>query len=118
MKKNKIWAFFLVLWLIPALCFAHVGMLNSSPAKNGIVSSPPEKVTIKFGGEVEPAFSRIEVFDQNDKKVSKKTRFLKENIIMEADLKGKLPPGVYTVKWKCMSVDGHSLDGEYTFTIE
>ena len=118
MKKNKILLFFLVLWLIPALCVAHVGMLNSTPAKNGIVSSPPEKVTMKFGGKVEPAFSKIEVFDQYNNKVSKKTRFLKENIIMETDLKDKLPPGVYTVKWKCMSIDGHSLKGEYTFTIE
>jgi len=118
MKKNKILPFFLVLWLIPALCFAHVGMLNSSPAKNGIVSSPPEKVTMKFGGELEPAFSKIEVFDQNNKKVSKKTYFRKENIIMETKLKGKLSLGVYTVKWKCMSIDGHSLNGEYTFTIE
>ena len=118
MKKNKILSFFFALLLIPALCFAHVGMLNSTPAPNGIVSSPPEKVTMKFGGELEPAFSKIEVFDQNDKKVSKKTRFREENIIMETKLKGKLSPGVYTVKWKCMSVDGHSLSGEYTFTIE
>ena len=118
MKKNMILSFFLVLWLIPALAFAHVGMLNSTPASNGIVTSPPEKVTIKFGGKLEPAFSKIEVFNPDNKKISKKTRFLKENKVMETNLKGKLPPGVYTVKWKCMSLDGHSLDGEFTFTIE
>ena len=118
MKKNKILIFFIALWLIPALCFAHVGMLNSTPAKNGFVSSSPEKVTIKFGGELEPAFSKVEVFDRNDKKVSGKTIFLKSNKVMEAELDENLPPGMYTVKMKCMSKDGHTITEEYTFTIE
>jgi methionine-rich copper-binding protein CopC len=118
MKKNKILTFFIALWLIPALCFAHVGMLNSSPAKNGVVSSSPEKVTLKFGGPLEPAFSKVEVFDENDKKVSGKTTFLKSNKVMESGLEENLPPGMYTVKIKCMSLDGHSIKEEYTFIIE
>ena len=118
MKINKILAFFVAFWLIPALGFAHVGMLNSSPAKNGFVSSSPEKVTIKFGGELEPAFSKVEVFDRNDKKVSGKTTFLKSNKVMESMLDGNLPPGMYTVNIKCMSLDGHTISEEYTFTIE
>ena len=118
MKKTKILTFFIALWLIPALCFAHVGMLNSSPAKNGFVSSSPEKVTIKFGGPLEPAFSKIEVFDEKDKKVSGKTTFLKSNKVMESGLDENLPPGMYTVKIKCMSLDGHSIKEEYTFIIE
>jgi methionine-rich copper-binding protein CopC len=118
MKKNKILAFFIVLCLIPALGFAHVGMLNSSPAKNGFVSSSPEKVTIKFGGELEPAFSKVEVFDENDKKVSGKTIFLNSNKVMESELDDNLPLGMYTVKVKCMSLDGHTIKEEYTFIIE
>ena len=118
MKKNNILAFFIALWLIPALGFAHVGMLNSSPAKNGFVSSSPEKVTVKFGGALEPAFSKLEVFDQDDKKVSGKTIFLKSNKVMESELDENLPPGMYTVKIKCMSLDGHKIKEEYTFIIE
>jgi methionine-rich copper-binding protein CopC len=118
MKRNKIMTFFVAFWLFPALCFAHVGMLNSSPAKNGFVSSAPEKVTIKFGGPLEPAFSKIEVFDQNDEKVSGKTAFLKDNKVMESPLEEDLPPGTYTVKIKCMSLDGHIIKEEFNFFIE
>ena len=118
MKRNTILTFFIAFWLIPSLCFAHVGMLNSSPAKNGFVSSSPEKVTIKFGGPLEPAFSKVEVYDENDKKVSGKTIFLKKNKVMESVLDENLPPGIYTVKIKCMSLDGHTIKEEYNFFIE
>lgn len=118
MKKNGILTLFIALWLIPVLCFAHVGMLNSSPPKNAFVSSAPEKVTVKFGGEIEPTFSNIEVFDQKGKKVSGMTKYLKDNKVMESELDENLPPGTYTVKIKCMSLDGHTIKEEYTFFIE
>ncbi len=117
-EKSKIVTFFLVIWLIPAICFAHAGMLNSNPDQNSILASSPTKVTIKLSAQVEPAFSGIEVFNLDAEKISGKTRFRKENRIMEAGLPDDLPPGVYTVKWKCMSLDGHTLSGDYTFTIE
>lgn len=63
-------------------------------------------------------FSKIEVFDQNGKKVSKETRCTQDDTVMEVALEKGLPPGTYTVKWKCMSLDGHKQTGEYTFRIE
>ena len=78
----------------------------------------PEKVVITFLGNIEPAFSKVEVFDSKNKKVSKKTTFREENTIMEAELEKDLPPGVYKVKWKCMSLDGHAQKGKYTFTVK
>ena len=118
MSKKKILTFFFAFWLIPAFCYAHVGILNTSPPKNAFVSSPPAEVMIKFGGEVEPAFSKLEVFDQKGKKVSGETVFLKDNRAMACELDENLPPGTYTVKIKCMSLDGHTVKEEYNFFIE
>jgi methionine-rich copper-binding protein CopC len=118
MKKSEIFAFFLVIWMVPAICFAHAGMLNSNPDRNSILTTAPKKVTIKMSDKVEPAFSHIEVFGVDNKKISGKTRFSQENMIMETDLPGDLPPGLYTVKWKVMSLDGHALSGDYSFTVE
>lgn len=108
----------ILLLMIPALAFSHAGILNSSPPKNGIVVTPLEKITIKLEASVEPAFSQVEVFDPYGNKVSEKTKFHKDNRIMESELKENLAPGVYKVKWNFMSLDGHTLKGEYTFTLE
>jgi len=107
----------ILLMVFPLAAAAHVYMLGMSPAEKAELSESPAKVTIEFAGSVEPAFSKIEVFDSSGKMVSKKTRFLNRDMIMEADIDGTLSPGVYTVKWRCMSLDGHSQTGEYSFTI-
>jgi copper transport protein len=104
--------------LIPTLAFSHAGILNSTPPQNGIVTTPLEKITIKLGASVEPAFSKAEVFDPEGNKVSAKTTFLKDNRVMESELQEDLAPGIYKVKWKFMSMDGHTVKGKYTFTIE
>jgi copper transport protein len=104
--------------LIPVLAYSHVGVVESSPPENGIVKSSPDKITVNFGGSIEPAFSKIEVFNPNGKKVSGKSRFLEEDSIIESNLEENLIHGVYKVKWKVMSLDGHTLKGEYTFTLE
>jgi copper transport protein len=108
----------ILLLLIPTLAFSHAGILNSTPPQNGIVKTPLEKITIKLGASVEPAFSKAEVFDPDGNKVSAKTTFLKDNRVMESELQEDLAPGIYKVKWKFMSMDGHTVKGKYTFTIE
>ena len=115
---KKIFLPLILLLLIPALAFSHAGILNSTPPKNGIVTAPLEKITIKLGASVEPAFSKAEVFDPDDNKVSAKTTFLKDNRVMESELKKNLAPGVYTVKLKFLSMDGHTVKGKYSFMIE
>jgi copper transport protein len=118
MKKNIILTFFIMLLFIPAIAFSHVGVVESSPPVDGVITTSPEKITVNFGGSIEPAFSKIEVFDPNGDKVSTKCRFLEEDSVIESDLQENLAPGVYKVKWKVMSLDGHTLKGEFNFTIE
>jgi copper transport protein len=118
MKKNLLLSFFLMFLIIPVIAYSHVAVVESSPPENGTVASSPAKITVNFGGSVEPAFSKIEVFDPNGDKVSVKCRFLEEDSVIESDLQENLAQGVYTVKWKVMSLDGHTLKGEFNFTIE
>ena len=107
-----------LLFVLPALSTGHVYIMESYPTENAVLNESPEKVTLTFLGSVEPMFSKIEVFDKDGKKVSEKTACREDDTIMEVALIEKLPPGTYTVKWKCMSLDGHKQTGEYTFKIE
>jgi len=118
MKKRIILTFFIMLLFIPAIGYSHVGVVESSPPENGTVITSPEKITVNFGGSIEPAFSKIEVFDPNGDKVSTECRFLEEDSVIESDLQENLVQGIYKVKWKVMSLDGHAIKGEYNFTIE
>lgn len=115
MKKSALSV--LLLLAIPVVAFSHVYLLECYPAQDAEMKEAPEKVTITFVGSVETAFSKIEVFDPKGEKVSEKTRFLENDTVMEVDLGGDLKPGVYEVKWVCMSLDGHKQKGEYKFTI-
>ena len=114
---KRLAALFAIL-LIPVTLFAHVYQLESYPPENAVLSESPEKVSITFLGSIEPVFSKIEVYDKNGKKVSKKIKCREDDTTMETELDRNLPAGEYRVKWKCMSLDGHKQKGEYTFKIE
>ncbi|GBE02196.1 copper transport protein YcnJ precursor [bacterium BMS3Bbin06] len=114
---KKILMSVVLLLVVPAISFGHIFMIESTPAPQSVTKKAPEKITITFAGSVERAFSRVEVFDEKGRKVSGKTGFLENDTIMEADLQGPLSSGKYTVKWKCMSLDGHSQKGKFAFTV-
>ncbi len=115
---RKIIVYCLIMAFMPVFASAHVYILECNPDQDAVLDAPPEKITITFVGSVEPFFSKIEVFDSEEKKVSgKKTEFSEDDTVMEVALNTDLPTGEYTVKWSCMSLDGHKQNGEYTFTI-
>lgn len=115
---KKIIVSFLFILMVPTLGFSHSPIKEAVPSSGEVLITSPEKVTIKFGKPVEPAFSKIEVFDQDGNKVSGKTTSLEDDTILEAGMKENVTPGEYTVKWKCMSLDGHSKSGNYKFTVK
>ncbi len=98
--------------------YAHVYILKYEPTPDAVLEEPPEEVVLTMAGSVEPLFSKIEVFDEDDVKVSGKKIFLGDNSIMKVYLRGNLALGTYTVKWLCIGLDGHKKSGRYTFSIE
>src|SRR5262245_44760689 len=87
-----------------ARCHAHHG--------------PPE-VRILFGGEIERAFSTIEVTDSAGHRVDKGNARVdeKNRQLLRVGL-GPLSPGVYRVLWRILAVDGHRNEGTYVFTVK
>jgi methionine-rich copper-binding protein CopC len=110
--------FLALLIMFPTTVSAHVHMRECSPKQGSVVTAPPGRVTITFSNSVEPVFSKVTVIDSSGTTVSGKTQFLEGNTVMETELLKNLAPGKYTVKWKCVSLDGHKQTGSYTFTIK
>ena len=118
MKKTAL--IITVLLFIPQIIFPHAYLMDSKPAEGELLTDSPEKVSLNFLGTLEQVFSKIEVLDRDDNKVSGKTEFTKtdDGTSMHVEFKHKLEPGKYTVKWTCLGMDGHKQKGSYTFTIE
>jgi methionine-rich copper-binding protein CopC len=75
-------------------------------------------VELWFNERLEPAFSRLSVWDRAGAQVD-----LKDVQVGSDDAKRlsvslpPLEPGVYVVKFRVLSVDGHVVEREFSFTI-
>ena len=106
----------LVLAAVPAV-FAHAKLLRSQPAANATLKDSPKTVDLWFSEELEPKFSAIVVTDQSGKHVDRNDVNLAEgNKRLQISLQD-LPSGIYTVDWKALSTDQHTMKGQFTFTV-
>jgi methionine-rich copper-binding protein CopC len=104
--------------LPPAEGWAHAYLVRSAPAARASVARAPARVQLWFNERLEPAYSRLSVWDGGGKRVdagdvevaaSEPTRL---SVAVPA-----LPPGPYTVKYRVLSVDGHVVESEFSFTV-
>jgi len=97
--------------------FAHAFLDHADPKVGSTVSTSPAAITIVFTEGVEPKFSRIEVFDENGRKLD--TRGLEhpkgDQLVVALP---PLKPGKYKVHWSAVSVDTHATEGTFDFSVE
>lgn len=103
-------------WSSPAP--AHSVPERFEPRRGAVLRSAPAEVRIRFDGDIEPAFSTIQVSDATGRRVDKGDGRVDERNrrLLRVSL-GALGPGVYRVAWQIMAIDGHRGEGSYTFTV-
>lgn len=108
-----------LLLLIPQVVHPHAYLIESSPEESAVLNKSPKKVALQFLGYLEHFFSKVEVYDHTGDMVSRKTQLTDSDhgTLMEATLE-ELTAGEYTVKWICISKDGHKQNGNYKFMIK
>ena len=101
------------------LAQAHAFPVRSDPRVGWTVPVSPPKVTIWFDGELEPAFSRISVYNSAKQQVDKNNSRVNgpDASVLEVDLP-PLASGTYHVYWKALAKDTHVTEGDFTFAIE
>lgn len=98
---------------------AHAALVKSEPARRAELSKAPAQVRLWFNEKIEPAYATIHVFRNGGVPVVHSTaRVDKDDAkLLVLDLP-PLDSGAYTVKYRVLSVDGHTVDYGYTFTVK
>lgn len=118
MKRIAFLAIACVLALAPVSALAHAHLDHAQPAVGSKVPAAPAEVSLWFTEAVEPKFSSIVVQDAKGTAVQTgKAEGAPDNTaVLKVKLK-PLPPGIYKVMWKILSVDTHRTEGSFSFTV-
>lgn len=107
----------LSLCVVP-MAHAHAVLDHADPRVGSVVASAPAKLSLWFAQDVEPAFSKVEVLDVNGARVDEGPAQVDpaDATVLRVALK-LLPPGSYEVRWQVLSVDTHTTQGHFRFTV-
>ena len=94
---------------------AHAFLDHASPLVGSTVQSAPHEVVLTFTQNLEPAFSTVEVTDGSGGRVDQGKASVSGNT-MRIGLKS-ISVGSYKVNWHALSVDTHSTQGSFSFTV-
>lgn len=108
----------LLLWL-PSLAWGHARLVKSLPANRVVLSQPPTQVQLWFNEPLEAQFSQLSVWNAAGQRVDAGniTTDPKDTKKLLLDLPA-LGNGVYTVKFRVLSVDSHIIENQFSFTVQ
>ena len=104
------------LWLVPSVAMAHSRLENAVPAQNATVAVSPERIELTFNTKIEK-LSNFKIWNAAGEEMEKGTVEV-DGTTMTGAVPAALPNGIYTVKWAIIGADGHSVEGDYVFTVE
>jgi methionine-rich copper-binding protein CopC len=107
----------LVVVLAPGVpAWAHATLVSADPAKDLVLGVAPTTVTLEFNERLNPDFTTIVVSDPARQRVAAAPATV-DDVRGSITLTGALGNGVYTVAYRVVSVDGHTVQGSYPFTL-
>jgi len=97
---------------------AHAFLKDAEPSVGSTVQTSPNEVRIRFTENIEPAFSKIQVFNATGNEVDKRDLHLdlSDHALLHVSLP-RLGVGTYKVVWRVVSVDTHVTNGSFTFRV-
>ena len=105
--------------LAPPKALAHAKLIRSRPDASEVLTETPASVELWFNERLEDEFNSIEVVDVAGRMVEE--GHARVNPQDRTNLRARinmLPPGSYVVRWKILSVDGHTARGRFMFSVK
>ncbi len=104
--------------LAPAGASAHAYLVRTVPAASGVLNSAPSTVSLTFDEAVEPRFAIVSVTDasgtQHATAAVQRSSANPDTLVVPVSHLGE---GWYLVYWRAISVDGHPVQGAFTFAV-
>jgi methionine-rich copper-binding protein CopC len=95
----------------------HSLLVESIPAANAVLATPPRHLVLRFNNRIEKKLSRVRVVGRDGAR-----RDVAVAVTGRADtLTGALPalePGPWRLEWQVLSTDGHVVSGAFSFQLE
>ncbi len=106
------------LLVLPGRASAHAYLVKTVPASAAILGAPPPSVQLTYDEPVEPRFAAISVTDPagHELATGPATRSPTNPDTLVVPVR-RLGRGWYLVSWRAISVDGHPVQGAYTFAV-
>jgi copper transport protein len=104
--------------LVPAAASAHAYLVKTVPAASVILNRAPRSVQLTYDEAVEPRFAIISVTDvsAHQETTGPVTRSPSNPDTLVVPLR-RVGEGWYLVYWRAISVDGHPVQGAFTFAV-
>jgi copper transport protein len=104
---------------LPAGASAHAYLIRTAPAASGVLNAPPRTVQLTYDEAVEPRFAITSVTNAagQQQTTGPVRRSPANSDTLVVPLRPRLPEGWYLVYWRAISVDGHPVQGAFTFAV-
>ena len=98
---------------------AHDELVSSSPEAGSTVPGSPAEITLSFSGELIAGMqsAAVEVITPDGQNIATDAPSSEDGTSITQHLAPNPPAGLFTVRWKVVSSDGHPISGEYTYTV-
>jgi copper transport protein len=103
----------------PVAASAHAYLVKTSPTPGAILDVPPRTVALTYDEAVEPRFALISVTNARGEQQTTAPvhRSPSNPDTLVVPLRSHLPSGWYLIYWRAISVDGHPVQGGFTFAV-
>jgi methionine-rich copper-binding protein CopC len=96
--------------------WAHTSLLSSAPARDATLDKAPASVALRFSQKLNPDFTTIVVTDTALHRIPASAPAI-DQATGTVTLQQALTNGTYTVAYRVVSTDGHTVQGKYAFTV-
>jgi copper transport protein len=104
---------------LPSAASAHAYLVKTVPAASGVLEAPPRNVQLTYDEAVEPRFAIISVTNAagTQETTGSPQRSPSNPDTLVVPLRPRLPEGWYLIYWRAISVDGHPVQGAFTYAV-